>query len=208
MIDFENIAIPVYGLTLSDASNISDFINQFHGKTEFDLTIIATSITDFWNAVQDCVRKSMKDGDELIIICSERHSFTKDYHRDIFFKDTIRTQGMGCDILLIGTNGFNHAVPISDTLFWIDKFENAEFIVIYRKLFNKILENHITHPTISNCLSHLASNIICTTPFMSLYSRKTSLDQDGEMIDNFSHESYHIASEKLSLYSKIYTKYH
>ena len=207
MFNFENVAIPVYALTLSDFDNLSDFVDQFCGKTEFDLILTATSVSDYWDTIRNCVSKSIEDDDELIIISSERHCFTKDYDRDTFFKSIIRSQRMGCDIFLTGTCGFNHAVPLSDNMFWIDKFENAEFIVIYRKLYEKILDNSITLPSISNCLSYLAPTIICTTPFMSGYLKKNSSIPDIEMVDNFYLESYHIAYEKLKLYSKVYVKY-
>lgn len=207
MTDFENVTVSVYALIYSDINKIPDFINQFNRKPEFDLHLVPTLITDDWNTIKDCVKKSSNDDDELIIICNEKHAFTKNYNKDIFLQNVVRAQHMGCDILLSGTTGFSYAVPITDSIFWIDKFNKAEFMIIYQKAFKKILESQIKDLTVSSGLSNLVSNIICTVPFMSSYSNDSNPDPNLEMINTHHHESYNIAQEKLNFYSRIYKKY-
>ena len=195
MPDFENVTVSVYALIYSDVNTISDFLKQFHDRPEFELHLVPITVSSAWTALQDCIRKSDNDDDDLIIVCNERHLFTEDYDWDVFLQNIIKAQQMGCDILLSGATGFRYAVRVANNIFWIDKFKQDEFFVIYKKAFQKILKSHKEGLPVTTCLSDLVSNIICTVPFMSSYSADSNSNPDIEMISKHHHESYNIAQE-------------
>lgn len=147
---------------------------QFRGKKEFSLHII-DAIEDpngrlgLWKSMVKAVKTAISNGDDIMIICEDDHTFTQDYSRDYLFANIIEAEEQHVELLSGGIGGFGHAVPVSANRYWVDWFWCTQFIVIFKPLFNKILEYDFQdNDTADGVLSVIAKNKMTVYPFLSI----------------------------------------
>lgn len=115
------------------------------------------------------VKTAISNGDDIMIICEDDHTFTQDYSRDYLFANIIEAEEQHVELLSGGIGGFGHAVPVSANRYWVDWFWCTQFIVIFKPLFNKILEYDFQdNDTADGVLSVIAKNKMTVYPFLSI----------------------------------------
>jgi glycosyl transferase family 25 len=194
---YENIVIPTYVINLSERKErLKHIQEQFKGKHEFDLFTIeackhAIGAVGLWNSILKIIKMAMNNDDDVIIICEDDHEFTKNYSKEDLLQNIIEAENQGVELLTGGIANFSHAVPITENRLWIDSFWCTQFIIIYKNLFQKILEEPFGDTdTADGKLSEITSHKMILYPFISLqkdfgYSDVTKINQEQKgFLDN------------------------
>lgn len=187
------MVIPVYVINLPERSERLQHIKkQFEGKEEFEVTYVEAcknviGAVGLWESIRKVIQMGIEKEDSVLVICEDDHLFTDHYCREILFRNIIAAHRQGCDILSAGTSGgFGHALPIGKSRYWVNHFLATQFIVVYRKFFNKILEAPYDQTvTADYLLSELTCNKMVIHPFLSTqkdfgYSDVTSVHNERE----------------------------
>nr|WP_295922514.1 hypothetical protein [uncultured Dyadobacter sp.] len=172
---FDDIVIPVYIINLPERTDRREHIErQFIDKKEFTPEYINASrhsigAVGLWQSIRRIIAAALETDESVIIICEDDHEFTPDYHRDLLIGNIISAHRQGCDVLSAGTSGgFGHALPLDTHRYWVNHFLSTQFIVIYRKFFQRILDAPFDDTvTADNFLSQLTSNKMVIYPFLS-----------------------------------------
>lgn len=173
-INFDSTIIPTYIINLAERTERkAHIIQQFEGKKEFEWMIVDACKHDIgalglWLTIRKIIRLALKNDEDVIIICEDDHEFTKDYHKDTFIQNIIEANEQGADYLSGGTGGFYLAIPISKQRFWVNPCSSTQFIVIYKKFFEKILNEPFDDHVIADILlSEITSHKMVVYPFIS-----------------------------------------
>lgn len=146
---------------------------QFKGRSEFDLEIVR-AIKDevgswgLWKTIRALVQKALDQNYRYIIICEDDHCFTKEYDKKMFL-DQINIMETQADILLGGVSWFRTVLPLTQSLFWVKKFNGLQFTVIYKKFYNNLLGLDLCcgeDPDIK--ISELSDNCFVCYPYISV----------------------------------------
>lgn len=163
--DYEAITIPTYIIRHPESYISRDHIDsQFKCRNEFKTTSISLGRQTIkglglWRCIRKIIKIAIDSDDDVIVICNDDHEFTDEYCKKNLLKNIVEAHQQGCDCLIGGSNRFDFVVPISSQRYWINNFSSTGFIVLYRKFFQKILdepydENINTDLKLSQMTSH------------------------------------------------------
>lgn len=181
--NYDGIIIPTYVINSKERNETLEFINQeFTGFSEFDITIVEASkhkIADvgLWKSLVKAVSMANDNNDDVIIICNDNHKFTVEYSKEFLLSNIIAANEQGVAILLGGAEGFGQVVPLTKNRLWIDAFSSCHFIVLYKKIFAKILNYKFRKiDLVDNVLSEMTSHKMILHPFISRQMNSGSLN--------------------------------
>ncbi|WP_412467251.1 hypothetical protein [Pedobacter sp. KLB.chiD] len=170
----ENIVIPTYVINLAKrVERLESIKNQFSGKPEFDLNIIEAceheiGAVGLWESIIKVIRIAIQNEDDVIIICEDDHEFTEFYSKEYLFSNILEAHEQGIDYLSGGTAGFDSAIPLSVNRFWLHPSSASQFLVVYSKFFDRILNEAYDNNVIADIkLASLTSNKMVIYPFIS-----------------------------------------
>ena len=92
-------------------------------------------------------------------------------------------------MLLAGVSWYQDAFQISEILFWIEKFTGAQFMIIFRKFFQRIVDTNFSHlDAVDAKIASLYDSIYLTYPFISVqkkfgYSDVTEMNNGSKRIE-------------------------
>jgi hypothetical protein len=213
--DYNNITIPTYVINLPERNERKAYIKkQFEGKDEFEVTITeaiknTNGALGLWLSIRKIIQIAIANDDDVIIICEDDHQFTPQYSKDYLIKNIIDAHYHGADMLSGGIGHFAQAMPISQNRFWIDIFYSTQFLVLYRKVFQKILDNPFDgQVTADDFLSNIASNKMVLFPFISTqiefgYSDVTNRNNEPGFVESL----FANTINRLEILKRIYNKY-
>lgn len=166
--------IPTYVVNLKERKDRKNhIINEFKGKNEFNVKFIEgcrhpIGAVGLWETIVKIVNMAINQDDDVILICEDDHYFTENYSKEYFFENILSAYEQGADILSGGIGGFGYAVPISRNRYWVNWFWCTQFIVIYKKFYQKILDYDFKeNDTADGVISKLSNNIMTLYPFIS-----------------------------------------
>jgi hypothetical protein len=172
---FEDISIPTYVINLKDRSDrLKHTLNQFKDKPEFDIHIVEAcqnkiSAVGLWQSIVKIIHEVIDGDDDVIIICEDDHAFTEHYNKKHLMQNIVDAASQGVELLSGGIGGSSNAAPITANRYWIDSFWCTQFIVLYRPIFQKILEEIFSDTdTTDGIFSELTSHKMVTYPFISI----------------------------------------
>lgn len=208
---FKDTSIPTYIINLPERIERREhIIQQFESRTEFNITIVEACKHDIgfvglWLSFRKVIRQAIDNDDDVIIVCEDDHEFTPHYSKDLLFEAIFQAHCYGCDYLNGGTGKFWVAVPVSGNLFWSNHFLSTQFIVVFRKFFQKVLDEPFDETIINDIrISQMTGDKMIIFPFISNqkdfgYSDVTPLHnaQKGIVQAMFNHSSSRL--EKLQL---------
>lgn len=185
--------MPAYVISQPDKIGELEHIKkQFAQRSEFDLIIVNACECNLegvglWNTVVKIIKSAMKMEEDVIVISTARHMFTEDYSKTFLLKNIIEAHSQGVDILSGGSN-FESIVLLTPERYWINPLLSTDFIVVYSKIFDKILSyRYKPLDTVANILSELTSHKMLLFPFISslnnsnvTYSKNVMIGEDGE----------------------------
>lgn len=157
--------LPVYAFNLEERKDrLNNLKKQFEGKPEFDVTYMKAvkhkiGAVGLWRSICNAVKLAKKRNEDIIVLCEDDHEFTSAYSKEYLIKNIIGAYRQGSELLNGGTSGFGTAIPISLNRSCVDWFYATQFIIIFKPLFNKILEYDFKDSDAADCiLSKIAEN--------------------------------------------------
>lgn len=213
---FRNITIPTYVINLPQRKDRRNHIEaQFKSKDEFDVRIVDACRNEIgavglWASIRKIIQMAIKNDDDVIIICEDDHQFTLDYSWDFLLENIILAHEYSADLLSCGSAILSSVCLIAKNLFWMNEYYSTQFIVVYRKFFQKILDEPFDNTVVADgLLSEMTPNKMLLYPYISIqkdfgYSDCTSLNNRvRRLIDNYFSES----TARLSTINRMYSKY-
>ncbi|HEY4326116.1 MAG TPA: FkbM family methyltransferase [Mucilaginibacter sp.] len=211
--DYESIIIPTYVIGLSGMPERREHImQQFEGKTEFDVILLEAvknkpGALDLWQSTCKVIELAVANDDDVIIICQDDHEFTENYSKLFLIKNIIEGYRQGANILAAGIGHFLQAVPITGNRFWVDFFYNTPFIVVYRNMFQKILDEpfHESAPE-DDLLSLITSNKMVLFPFISI-QKEFGGSSVAQRYHNETSKLFTSAADRLEVIRRVFNRY-
>ncbi|MDR6159295.1 GR25 family glycosyltransferase involved in LPS biosynthesis [Chryseobacterium sp. SLBN-27] len=216
MKDFEDIIIPTYIINLKTRKDRLESIQkEFEGRKEFDVQIIEAcehrkGNIGLWKSILNIIRSAQSNDDDVILIVEDDHVFTNSYNKNIFISNIIDAHNQGADILLGGIGGGSkYVVPITENRFWVDHFWCTQFVIVYKKFFQEILDVDFgDEDGADNVLSKLTLNKMVLYPFISVqknfgYSDVPNINNNEDDIETF----FKKAEKELLFYHKKYIEF-
>lgn len=214
--ELENIIITTYVIIQKQANGYLQHIReQFENKSEFELRIIkgnkhSIKAVGLWKSLVKIVKMAIENDEDVIIICDEDHCFTENYDKNDFLNNVLDAHNQGTTIISGGIEYFKQSVPITANRYWIDYFYGTHFTVIFRPLFDKILEEPFNdYQTLDEVLSELSSNKMVLYPFISVLRNfdYVGIIKKPHPEKNRFMQSFKKASNYLSTLEKTYKKF-
>ena len=215
--DFHNVSIPVYAINLPERKERRVHIeNQFMGKEEFDLTIIdackhENGAYGLWLSIRKVIEIAIKNEDDVIIICEDDHEFTEHYSKEYLLKNIIEAHKQGVCYLSGGTSNFRYAIKAAPNRYWVSACRATQFMVLYKDIFNKILQEPFDETVIADLLlPELTSNKMVLYPFISVqkdfgYSDVTEVhNHDTSLVSRLFKESEKTMERINNAYNKYF----
>ena len=167
--------LPVYVINLKDRTDRRKHIKaQFRGKSEFKLTWIDAvehpiGAVGLWKSMVKAVETAIENDDDIMIICEDDHTFTSAYSKEYLLASIVGANEQGAELLSGGIGGFGTAVPVAANRYWVDWFWCTQFIVVFKPLFQKILDYDFKDTdTADGVLSAIAKDKMTMYPFVSI----------------------------------------
>jgi GR25 family glycosyltransferase involved in LPS biosynthesis len=207
--------IPTYIINLeSRIERKNNVLNEFKGKDEFDIRIVEAikhevGAIGLWETIKHILNDLANKDEEYILICEDDHQFTSSYSKEILFHSIDEAIKEDADTLCGGIHWFNSAVEVSNNLFWVEFFTATQFIIVFRKFWEKILGADFgINDAADFKMSQLTNNKFVIYPFISTqkdygYSDCTLQNNvEGRMKELFGS-----TSEGLGIVKKIFRHY-
>lgn len=172
--NYEGVLIQTYVINSRNRNETLRYIEkEFADFNEFEVSIVEAG-TDriynvaIWESLVGAVNIANNNSDDVIIICDEKHEFAAHYTKEFLIKNIIEANEQGANILLGDVDRFGHVVPISMNRFWVDAFSSSRFIVLYNRMFSKIIDYKFKKTDlVGKVLSEMTSHKMILHPFMS-----------------------------------------
>jgi len=213
-----DFAISTFIINLAERTDrLSHIKSEFEDKHEFDISIVNAvkheiGAVGLWLSIRNIIKNAILTDEDVILICEDDHKFTEYYNKKIFIRNIIRAHNLGADILSGGVNdGFSFTSMITDNIFWLNHFYGTQFIVIYKKIFQKILSAEFDLlVTADDFLSSLTSNKMVLYPFISqqkYFGYSDVSPNKFNAINDTEIEGFSIASSRLQLVTHATNKF-
>ncbi|MCT3806333.1 hypothetical protein HZQ57_14040 [Elizabethkingia anophelis] len=207
--------LPVYIINLRKRKDRYKSIqSEFHNQKNFYLIYQKVNLgkksnVALWNNIKRCIKEAKSNKYEFIIICEDDHIFTKHYDWNFLINNINKSKLLKADLLSGGVSWFKHAIQIEENLFWIDKFNGCQFLVIFKDAYDKILNTTFLDSDFADYkLSEILDRKFLIFPFISSqqefgYSDVTPKNDGTDRVIDLFNKSL----ERLSIMSKIKKNY-
>lgn len=148
-------------------------LGQFKHRPEFNVQLVKAIPNEngalgLWETIVHIIKDLAPQEEDYILIVEDDHQFTDAYHEEILFKEILTAQKKGADVLLGGVSWFTEALQIQDNLFWVDKFNATQFLIVFRGFYTKLLESEFTPgDTADKIIYEISENKFLIYPFIS-----------------------------------------
>jgi GR25 family glycosyltransferase involved in LPS biosynthesis len=205
--EYENLKIPTYIINLENRVDRKEHIlSQFESRNEFELNLFNAIKHDngalgLWLSIKCIIKAAQKKNEDLIILCTDDHQFTKHYSKEVLIRNIMESYYQKAEILSGGVGDFGLGIPINERRFWIDAYNCTPFTVLYKRIFQKILDQELPDGASSDwLLSRLALYKMAIFPFISVEKKFGYPDTLGSGIKE-PLKSFEKAEERFSMAS-------
>ncbi len=117
---------------------------EFAGRAEFSIEVIEAcehhiGAIGLWQSICGIISTASQKDWPYVLICEDDHQFTTEYSPDYLLDCITECETEGGDVLLGAVSWFDSALPVNDKLYWVARFTGTQFMIIYRKFYEKIL---------------------------------------------------------------------
>ncbi|WP_300601927.1 hypothetical protein [Niabella sp.] len=168
------IQIPVYVMNLPERTERkSHIINEFSKREEFELNFIEACRHEIgalghWLSIRKIVEAAVTKEEDVIIICEDDHIFTPEYKKEYLIKNIVEAYLSNTDFLLGGVSKADMITPISENRYWVRFFLSTQFVIVYKRFFDKILNEPFDEKIVADVrLSCMSNNKAVLYPFIS-----------------------------------------
>ncbi|MBA0883533.1 glycosyl transferase [Flavobacterium undicola] len=207
--------VPSYAINLEKRTDRKiNILSEFENRKEFTLTIIP-AIEDevgsygLWQTIHSIVNLANEECLEYVLICEDDHQFTTSYSASMLYSAIDESLHRDADVLLGSVSWFDQVLQVDKNLFWVDRFNGTQFMIIFQKFYQKILNIDFYKTDIADMkISSLTDGIFVMYPFISVqkefgYSDVTQKNNEEGRIT----ELYRLRNEKLMHLDKVATFY-
>lgn len=150
--------------------NKKNVLREFSDKKEFNIEWIKSAHL-LHGIDEEClnsiVNKSLKDEDDFIIICFENHRFKDNYNFVNLLKYIYMANIHKADILFGNGDEIDFMCEIQDELCWVNSVKGANFIILFRFFFDKLLDLNLNNEIdFSEQISTLSVNKFIISSFI------------------------------------------
>ena len=166
-------------------------------------------VTSFglWLSIRKVIEMAVENEDDVIIISTTDHEFTGHYSRDLLIQNIIESNEQQVDYLSGGTDNFRVALPVDRNRFWINPSPCTQFIVVYKRFFEKVLNEPFDESVIAgDLLSEMTSNKMVLFPFISVKKDLGYSDRRNNRTAFFSNQ-FAESMRRLGAIQNAYFKY-
>ena len=198
---FEEIRIPLFTYSLTNKELYITELQPAFDLRFFDLVDVnrgpQLNTQKKWDSLRAIINKAKENEFELIALLTGKNVSFDFMGGHYLLKNILEASAQNAEILLGHLNDFTYAVPISESRYWIDRFNGSDFFVIYRQLYDKILAVYdCDDESVFQKLSSLTVNKMVLFPFAV---DEVNKDKAVTTASN--------GKRKLEIYSNIRDKY-
>jgi hypothetical protein len=187
-----------------------NLLEQFYGKNEYNLKIVTPEKNEiasvsFWLTLVQIVQENVRKNSEYFIFCEDDILFTADYDFKQL-KDIIELGlAIEADIILGAVSWFQTGLQLKNNLFWVEFFNGTQFSIIYRPLYQKILNCSFNNQDSADLkISELCDNKFVIHPFIAIqrdfgYSDVTITNNEAGKQDRL----FSATSEMISILKRV-----
>lgn len=175
MVDVSETMIPTYVINLKKRTDRKQHIlEQFKSKNEFQINfcdgvIHSNGQVGLWKSIRNIIKLAIEKDEDVVLICEDDHEFISNYEKSFLIENIVRAHALGAEVLLGGICNYQSAVKASDNLFWVNEFYCTQFMVVYKRFFQDILNADYSEPmTVDGKISSIATNKLVLYPFVSI----------------------------------------
>lgn len=191
-------------------------LKEFFNKEEFAIHVVKAishpvGAIGLWKTIQNILKGLNNQISDFILICEDDHQFTANYSSSGLFAAIAEAVEKEADILCGGVSWCCNAIPVSDNLFWVDRFSGLQFAVIFKTLYSKILRATFEEDDCADYkISDLSDKKFVIYPFISVqkdygYSDVTSKNNIKGKVTKLFHDSSDSLSSLLQV-EKFYRR--
>ena len=170
-----NIILPTYIISFGANEHCIENINsEFKTRPEFNTRVIKfqskkTELAQ-WEAIRSIVERAQIENDDVVLISSENHRFTKNYNYDLLIKTIYQAHKVGARLVLGGiVGGFSNVVFLPPGMFWLDRFSASQFMILFKSFYEIIIKESFTsYDSIDVILSSATSMKFLMFPMISM----------------------------------------
>ncbi|MFD2742454.1 MULTISPECIES: glycosyltransferase family 25 protein [Sphingobacterium] len=170
--------INTYIINLASRLERKDHIlSQFEGREEFQFELFPAIVSQngaegLWNSIKSIVINAKRDGLDYVLVCEDDHMFTDVYQSESLFSYLQVASNHQCEILIGGPSSCRgYIFPINNDLLHVDFFTGTQFIIIFKRLYDRILDFVFDKSSLDGAdliLSRIANSKIVIHPFISV----------------------------------------
>lgn len=173
-------SLPVYVIsditTTNETFNKSDIEKVFFVKKEFHPIF---TYFDFSNThktfseskqLVEIIRHAKSCDEHVIAICRSHHVFTEKYSFERLILQIKKAFRLGAKILYGNVIEFTDGLYLKENIFWVQRVEKASFFILYKALFDVILQHAkfgLASDSIEPLLTEITSNKFIIYPTIS-----------------------------------------
>lgn len=152
------------------ASVLREFVN----KREFRLAIVPAVVHEvgsygLWQTICRIVKHANDVSLDYVLICEDDHQFTESYSAAVLNRAIASAAHLNADVLCGGVSWFNQVLQIEKCLFWVDRFNATQFMVIFRKFYDKMIAAEFNEGDDADLkISSLTDDILLVYPYISI----------------------------------------
>ncbi|GJQ04853.1 hypothetical protein [Capnocytophaga canimorsus] len=187
-------------------------VSVFSKYTLFDFQVVKCvphkrGNVSLWLTIKQIIEENKNE--PYVIICEDDHYFTDDFSEEKLLEYIEKAQNLEADILNGGVSWFDIAVQINTDFFWLKTFNGTQFMVVFKKFFEKITTASFNEKDSADFkISSLSENIFTFVPFISKqkefgYSDVTIFNNEKGKVERL----FAKTSERLNLLKKVKTFY-
>lgn len=167
--------IPTYIINLEKRKDRKDYIKkEFDNHPHFDIHIV-NAIEDpnpavgLYKSFCSIVKNAMGEQLPFVLICEDDHRFTVEYSFEKFGNYLTQMENYETDVFLGGVSWFEYSIPCGKNLYWVKSFTGAQFLIIYSRFYDRILNTPFHNDdVIDRWISHISDNIYVSVPMLSV----------------------------------------
>ncbi|THU40347.1 hypothetical protein FAM09_10795 [Niastella caeni] len=212
---YENFTIPTYVVCMPERPGSVDYIKaQFKGKGEFDITLVEAyknemGAVNWYLSIRKIVEMAIANCDDVIIICKDDLTFTDYYSKEEFLQNIMEAFYQRTEILAGGVGEFGIAIPVTKNRFWINAFHSVQFFVLYKSIFQKILEQSFDdNITVGQLFTNITNYKMTLFPFIANQNELDGADMTWDRGEDAESRTLFPATEnRFALVQQVYEKY-
>ena len=166
-------------LDLSHIPNVTDFyINTYYFQNRYpnpdkfsdrhEFRFIHTTMNDIEDKdFYNIINRSVAEEDDAIILCFGPHHFSPEYSKNDLYRFIYLACYYNADVLFGGGDGIDSMFEIQNGLYWVNRVEKSNFIILFKKVFPLLLGMRETNNPFMTVLNSSSDKMI-VSPFFSI----------------------------------------